>query len=156
MVSSPRQCPGVEGMVCNRFLPSKENNTPCLCVTCRGKSCNLDDRCEECHDGPDYRCKRVSEYMVKLSLQCEMCERQAKASSSSFSGFSCSMPVSLCQLPSPAGTGVVTTTPSFTACAATYLAAAPLVSSTLFVPPGDVNSMEPGRKWNHRGNGLRC
>ena len=31
MVSSLRQCPGVEGKVCNRFLPSKEN-IPIICV----------------------------------------------------------------------------------------------------------------------------
>ena len=53
----------------------------------------------------------VASYMAKLSLQREKkCER--KASSSSFSGFSFSMPVPLCQLPLSAGTSVVTTAPS--------------------------------------------
>ena len=59
------------------------------------------------------------------------CERMVKASSSSssFLGFPPSMPVPLCQQPSSAGTGVVTTTPSSSACAVTFPAAAPVVSA---------------------------
>ena len=56
---------GVEGKVCNHFLLSKGNDPNCLCVACRGKSC-----------------KRKKKH-----------ERKAKASSSSFSGFSPLMPV---------------------------------------------------------------
>ena len=33
MVSAPHQCPGIERIVCNRFLPSKENDPHCLCVS---------------------------------------------------------------------------------------------------------------------------
>ena len=80
MVSSQHQCPGVEGKVCNRFLPSKENDRHRLCVTCRVKLCTVDNRCEECHDWLDDRCKRVSENVLKLSLQHEKCKRKAKAS----------------------------------------------------------------------------
>ena len=93
MVFSLHQCPGVEGKVCNLFLSSKENDPRRLCCACRGKTCNLDDHCEECYDWLDDRCKSVSDYMVKLSLQQEKCERKAEASSLSFSGFSPSMPV---------------------------------------------------------------
>ena len=81
--------------------------------------------------------------MIKLSLQYEKkCKRNAKASSSSFSGFLPSMLVPLCQLPSPAGTGVKPTTPSSTACAVTHAASAP----ALFVLPVDATLVEPGCK----------
>ena len=39
------------------------------------------------------------------------------------------MPVSLCQLPSSAGTGIVTTTPSSSACAVTFSATTTVVSA---------------------------
>ena len=81
------------------FLPSKEHDSHHLCVVCHGKSCTLDDHCEEYHDLPDDRCDHVTEYVVKLSVQCE---RKTKSSSSFISGFSPSMPVPLGQLPSSA------------------------------------------------------
>ena len=68
MVSSLRQCPGVEGNVCYHFLPSKENDPHHLCVASRGKSCRSADHCEECHDWSGDRCSRVSDYMHKLCL----------------------------------------------------------------------------------------
>ena len=146
MVSSPHQCPGVDGKVCNWFLTSEENDSHCLCCACCGKSCNFNDCCEECHCWPDDRCKRVSDYMIKLSLhQKKKCER--KASFSSFSGFSSSMLVPLCQLLLPASTGVVTTTPLSTACVVMFSASAPVVSAAPFVPLVDVTQVEAGRKW---------
>ena len=152
MVSSPRQCFGVEGKVCNRFLPRKENDPHRLCVACHGKSCMIDYHCEDCHDWSDDHCKRVSDYMHKLSLQRE---RKTKASSSSsFSGFLPLMRVPLCRLPSPAGTGVVTTTPLSVVCAVTFSAAAPIVSAAPFVPPVDITSVEPSCK-QHRVDSLR-
>ena len=57
------------------------------------------------------------------------------------------MPVPLCQLPSPAGTRVVTTTPSSAVCAITFLGAAAVVSAAPFVPPVDMTPAEPSRKW---------
>ena len=78
--------PGVEGKVCNRFLPSKANDPHRLCCSCRGEACSLDDHRKECHDLPDDCCKRVN--MIKLLLQQEkQIERKAKASSSSSLGF---------------------------------------------------------------------
>ena len=146
MVSSARQCPGVEGKVCDRVLPSMENDPHRLCVSCLGKSCKIDDCCEEYHDWSDDCCTRVSDYIHKLSWQRETRrERKDKASSSSFSGFSPLMPVRLCQRPSSAGAGVVTTTPS-TACAVTFSTATPVVSAAPFVLPVDVSPVEPGRK----------
>ena len=50
--------------------------------------------------------------MAKLSVQREKLERKAEGSSASFSGFSPAVPVLLCLLPSPKGSGIVTTTPS--------------------------------------------
>ena len=136
MVSSLRECLGVEGKVCNCFLPSEENNPHRLCVVCRGKSCRSDDCCEDCHNWRDNHCNWVSDYMTRLSLQQEKKhERKAKASSSSFSGFSPSMPVPLCQLPLSAGTGVVTTTPSSSVCVVFFSAATPVDFATLFVLP---------------------
>ena len=66
-----------------------QRRTPLIssCACC-GKTCNLDDRCEEFHDWPDDRCKRVSGYVIKLPLQQKKKrERKAKTSSSSFSAF---------------------------------------------------------------------
>ena len=83
--------------MCNRFLPSTENDPHRLFITCHGKSCRSDDLSEECYDWSNDHCNCVANYMAKLSLQLEKkCERKAKASSSSFSGFSLSMPVPLC------------------------------------------------------------
>ena len=76
-------------------------------------------------------------------------ERKAKvsSSSSSFSGFSPSMPVPLGQLPSSLGSVVVTTTPSAClVCMVSITAAATNVSSTPFVPPADVTPVEPSCK----------
>ena len=40
MVSTPHQCPGVRGKVCNHFLHAKDNDSrrPMLCTNCCGKS----------------------------------------------------------------------------------------------------------------------
>ena len=48
MVPSPCQFPGVAGKMCNRFLPSKENDPHRLCTVCRGKTCDIEDHCEDC------------------------------------------------------------------------------------------------------------
>ena len=84
MVPSPCQCPGLTEKVCNCFLPAKDNDPHCFCTLYRGKTCALEDGCDECHDWPDKRCIRVGEYMAKLSLQRE---RRAEASYSSLLGF---------------------------------------------------------------------
>ena len=130
MVSSPRQCPGVEGKVCGRFLPSKELDPHRLCVSCRGKSCHQDDRCDECHEWLEEHCRSVAVYAKKLSAQRKKKkERKAKSSSSSFSGFSAAMPVPLGQL-STALPGVVSTSASSVAvCAVTCAVAGPAVSA---------------------------
>ena len=149
MVSSLCKYLGVEGKVCNWFLPSRENDPHHLCVACRGKSCRSDDCCEECHDWIDDCCNRVSDYIDKLSLQQEKKrERKAKASSSSssFSGFSPSMPLPLGQLPSSVGSGVVTTTLSSSVCAVTFSTAASIVSATPFVSPVGITPVEPSHK----------
>ena len=85
--------------------------------------------------------------MDKLSLQWEKKrERKAKASSSSLSGFSPSMPVPLGQLQSSVGSDMVTTTSSSLVCAVTFSTAASIVSATLFVSPAGVTSVELSRK----------
>ena len=66
----------------------------------------VDDRFEECHDWSDDCCNRISDYMHKLSSQREKNHKRkikVSSSSSSFSDFSPSMSVPLCQLPSSAG-----------------------------------------------------
>ena len=143
MVPSPHKCPGVEGKVCNRFLPTKDNDPHRFFTSCRGKTWGLNDHCEECHDWSDKRCLCVSEYMNKMSAQHEKKhERKAKASSSSFLGFSPAMPVPLCQLLSPVGSGVVTTAPSSTVCSVTFSAVVPVISAAPFVPPLEVMPVE--------------
>ena len=85
MVPWPRKCPGVVLKVCGRFLPAKDHDPHRLCVTCRGKSCNVDDQCVECHEWSEERCREVAAYAVKLSAQREKKkERKAKSSSSVF------------------------------------------------------------------------
>ena len=77
MVPSPKMC--------NRFLPSKENNPHRLCTVCRGKTYDIEDLCEDCHNWPDEKCCCVGEYLAKLSAQREKKHgRKAKASSSFF------------------------------------------------------------------------
>ena len=53
------------------LLPLKEHDPHRLCVACRGKSCHLDDCCDEYHEWSEERCRSVSEYVEKLSLQHE-------------------------------------------------------------------------------------
>ena len=89
----------------------------------------------------DYRCNHVSDYMDKLSLQWEKRERKAKASSSSFSGFSPSMPVPLWQLPRSVGSYVVTMTPSSSVSAVTFSATATVVSAAPFASTVGVTPM---------------
>ena len=86
---------------------------------------------------------------VKLSERKKNCVRKAKASSSSFSDFLPSMPVPLCQLPSPAGSDVVTTTPSSSVCVVTYSATTSVISAALFIAPADATPVEPGHKQRH-------
>ena len=150
MVPSPCQCPGFSGKVCNCFLQAKDNDLHRHCTTCRGKTCDIEDRCEDCQDWSDEKCRRVGEYLAKLSAQHEKKhERKGKvySSSSSFLGFFPSMPVPLCNLPSPVCSGIVTTTLSLAACSVTYSAATPIVSAAPFVPLSDVMPLEPSRKW---------
>ena len=94
----------MKGKVCNQFLPSKKHDRHRLCVACRGKSCKLDDRCEDCHNWSDDCCSCVSDYFEKLSLQREK-KRERKTKSSLF-GFSPLMPVPLGQLPSSVGSSM--------------------------------------------------
>ena len=100
MVSSPRQCPDVEGKVYGGFLPSKAHDPHQLCVSCQGKTCHQDDRCDECHEWPEKCCKDVAAYAEKLSAQPEKKKERkvVSSSSSSFSGFSPAMLVPLGQL----------------------------------------------------------
>ena len=114
-----------------------------LYTSCCGKTCNLVDRCEECHDRSDDCHQRVCEYMAKLSLQWGK-KHERKASSSS--DFSPVMPVPLYQLPSPAGSGVVMTTPSSLVCAMMFLVSVLVVSTAPFVALVDVTPVELDRK----------
>ena len=147
MVPSLRQCPGVEGMVCNGFLLAKDNDPHCLCTSCRGKTCGLNDHCEECHDWSDERCLRVGEYCTWLTCQCNVKkkrERKAKASSSSssFSMFSPAMPVSVAILLIQV-LWQLATTPSSTVCLVNFRAAAHVVFVAPFVAPLEVTSRRP-------------
>ena len=92
--------------------------------------------------------RNVDEYLAKFSTQHEKHERKAEASfsSSSFSGFCPSMPVPLCNLPSPVYTGVATTALSLSECSVTYPAATPVVSSAPFALSLNVTPAKPSRK----------
>ena len=69
MVPSPGKCPGIAGKVCNRFLPARDNDPHRLCTSCQGETCNIDDRCEDCHDWTDDMWHCLGEYLPKLSVQ---------------------------------------------------------------------------------------
>ena len=71
-------------------LQGQWSSLPLYSTSCRGKSCSIGDRCEDCHDWSDEKCRHVSEYLAKFSVQREK-ERKAKASSSS-SFFGLSLP----------------------------------------------------------------
>ena len=115
--------------VCGYFLPSKEHDPHRLCVSCRGKSCHQDDRCDKCHEWPEERCSSVAAYAEKLSAQREKKKESKMKFSSSSSGFSPSMPVPLGQL-SSAMPGVVSTSVSSTAvCAVMFAVAGPAVTT---------------------------
>ena len=133
---SHRQCLSVEGKVCGQFLPLKEHDLHRLCVTCRGKSCHLDNQRDECYEWYEDHCRMVADYAEKLSLQQER-KRTSSSSLSSFSGFSLSMPVPLERL-SSANSGVITTSASSRAVCAVAgpsVTTAPVISTPgLLVP----------------------
>ena len=141
---SPRQCPGIEGRVCGRFLSSKEHDPHRLCVSCRGKSCHQDDRCDECHEWPEEFCKSVVAeefcksvvaYEEKLLVQHEKKKERKAKSSSSFSGFSPSMSVPLRQLLFTLPRVVSTSASSTAVCAVTYTVAGLAVSTAPVTTP---------------------
>ena len=132
------------------FLPSKEHDPHRLCVACPGKSCTSYDLCEECHDWAIEHCNEVAEYVEKLSLQCKRKKERKTKSSSSFYDFSPSIPVLLGQLPSPAGSRVVTVCAlSSSVCAVTYLEVGLAITAAPFVPLLTVTPVEPSCK-QHR------
>ena len=99
------------------------------------------DRCEDCYNWSDEKWHRVGEYLAKLSVQRE--QKRAKAVSSSFSGFSPSMPMPLCQLTFPYDTILITAVVSSSACVVTFSVAAPVVSAAPFAPPNGVVLSSP-------------
>ena len=113
MVNSPCQCLGNSDQICNQFLSSCDNDPHHLCGTCRGKECNIVNRCGDCHGWDDKMWSKVSSYRSKLAIQRERKERKTKAasSSSSFSGFSLSILVPLCELSSSIKSVSVATAP---------------------------------------------
>ena len=95
-------------------------------MTCRGKSCPLDNWCDECHDWSEEHCRYVANYAEKLSAQHEKKkERKTKSSSSSFSVFSPTMPVPFSQLAPTTGAS------STAVCAVMYSVTGPAVSAVL-------------------------
>ena len=109
MVSSLRQCPGTAEKVCSLFLPARDKEPRLLYSSCRGEECNIDDGCGDYYFWDDDMWQKVNKYHAKLAL-----ERNAKAasSSSSFSGFTLSMPVPLCNLSFSFDSAVVTSVAS--------------------------------------------
>ena len=108
--------------------------------------------CEECHEWTDERCKSVADYVKKLYLQRKRKkERKTKSSSSSsFSSFPPSIPVLLGQLPSPADSGVVTTSASLSAvCVVMFTVAEPAVTAAPVVSTPAVTPAEHPRKCHH-------
>ena len=61
MVSSPCQCPGTAGKICNWFLPARDKDLQLLC----------DDCCSDCHHWDNNMWQKVSDYHAKLATQTE-------------------------------------------------------------------------------------
>ena len=96
---------------CNRFLLARVKDPHRLCSLCRGKTCNIDNHCGDCHDWNDDRWNGVGEYHVKPALQRDRKkEKKVKAASSSFSfsRFSPLMPVPSFQLSTSYDSVIVT------------------------------------------------
>ena len=128
MVSSPSQCPGLAGKVCNHFLHTMKNPHS-LCSSCRGKEYIVDGRGSDCHDWTDGLWTKVSAYRAKLAIQWEKKEeRKAKSSSPSFSCFLPSnLLIPLSELPS--FDNAVTYFASSAVCTVTCAMLLPIVST---------------------------
>ena len=91
-------------------------NPHLLCVSCRSEECNIDDKFGDCYNWDDDIWQKVSSYNSKPAIRWE---KKAKAASSfSFSGFSPSVPVPMCELTSSLENIVVTSVPSTVQCLA--------------------------------------
>ena len=70
MASTPRQCPGVSGKVCNHFLPSYNKACNEICISCHGQSCSKDNNCNHCADRSDGKWEKVKAYLdIVVSLK---------------------------------------------------------------------------------------
>ena len=90
--------------------------------------------------------QKVSAYRSKFAVHCEKKERKAKSASSSFSfsGFSPSMPVPLCEWSSSMPKVIMTYAPS-ASCSVTFSSTA-IISAQPFVSPNVPFAGEPCRK----------
>ena len=113
-------------------------------MSCRAKECNIDDRCSSCHDCDDEMWLQVSSYRSKLALQQE--KKAKAASSSSFSGFSPSLPGPLCELSSSMESVIVTSLPISSSCSVTFSSSSPIVLALLFISPDVTFAGEPSQK----------
>ena len=109
MVSSLYQYLGLAGKVWNLFLPAVDKDPHSLCSICRGKGCNADGQCSNCHDWIDDMWMKLSAYRTKLAVQWEK-DRKGKAFLPPFfSGFWLSdLPIPLGELSSSFDNAVVT------------------------------------------------
>ena len=140
--------------MCGWFLPSKEYDPHRLYVACRGKSCTPDDRCEERHEWSNERCKSVVDYVEKLTVQRERKKERTMKSSSSFSGFSPSMPITLGRLPSSDSSVVIASASSSAMCAVTFTVAGPAVTTASVISTPAVTPVEHPYK-RHRVTDLK-
>ena len=60
-MSSLHQYPETVGKMCNCFLPARDKDPHLSCNSCRGKECNVDNCCGNCHDRDDTMWHRVSD-----------------------------------------------------------------------------------------------
>ena len=61
LVPSPCQCSSVVGEVFICLLPVKDDDPHHLCTSCRDKTCDIKNRCRDCHDWPNEKCRCVGE-----------------------------------------------------------------------------------------------
>ena len=111
MVNSLSPCPGTTDKVCSP-LPSG-SDPHLLCISCRGKKCNIDDRCSNCHDW-NYEMWQVSSYCPKLAIQVKR-KKERKGERCLFFFFLWFLPFyacSLCELSSLLESVIATPVPS--------------------------------------------
>ena len=67
---------------CRTRMSTRDYDSHLLCVTCRGKDCNIESRCDVCKDWSIEHMTRYVEHQASLLKKCESKERSKSSKSS--------------------------------------------------------------------------